>query len=161
MPGIDADTESLYTTARSQYAYFDPARKNAAFLENAGGSQVHLLHLKASKGQCVCMYIDNGLVCVTAFEVGMSHWGTLACMPQVPVCVADAVRDHLLHNCAQLGAGYALSRRSDAAVDAAHEVVKVPLLTLVALTTVVLLRVRSGAPLHRQALGSGSCILFA
>jgi len=44
--------------------------------------------------------------------------------PQVPICVADAVRDHLLHNCAQLGAGYALSKRADAAVDAAHEVVK-------------------------------------
>ncbi len=47
--------------------------------------------------------------------------------PQVPICVADAVRDHLLHNCAQLGAGYALSKRADAAVDAAHEVVKVRL----------------------------------
>lgn len=44
---------------------------------------------------------------------------------QVPMVVADAVRDHLLHNCAQLGAGYALSQRSDAAVAAAHEVMKV------------------------------------
>ncbi|KAK9842238.1 hypothetical protein WJX81_002146 [Elliptochloris bilobata] len=68
-------------TARAQFAYFDPASGNLAFMENAGGSQV-------------------------------------------PTCVADAVRDHLLYNCAQLGAGYAVSNRSDAAVVGAHEVVR-------------------------------------
>jgi len=51
MPGTEGDVEALYATARSQYAYFDPARKNAAFMENAGGSQVQLLRVEASNGQ--------------------------------------------------------------------------------------------------------------
>ncbi|KIY97181.1 hypothetical protein MNEG_10783 [Monoraphidium neglectum] len=42
---------------------------------------------------------------------------------QVPRCVADAVRDHLLHDCAQLGAGYDVSNRSTSTVDAAHDAV--------------------------------------
>ncbi|GBF97282.1 cysteine desulfurase [Raphidocelis subcapitata] len=42
---------------------------------------------------------------------------------QVPACVADAVRDHLLSDCAQLGAGHAVSGRSDAVVKAAHAAV--------------------------------------
>jgi hypothetical protein len=48
MPGTEGNLEDLYATARSQYAYFDPALKNAAFMENAGGSQVLLLHFVAS-----------------------------------------------------------------------------------------------------------------
>lgn len=39
---------------------------------------------------------------------------------QVPRVVADAVRDHLLYDCAQLDAGYALSEWSTAAVHAAR-----------------------------------------
>lgn len=40
---------------------------------------------------------------------------------QVPRCVADAVRSHLLRDCAQLGAGHAVSARSEAAVAAARQ----------------------------------------
>ncbi|KAL3161934.1 hypothetical protein ABBQ38_009016 [Trebouxia sp. C0009 RCD-2024] len=43
---------------------------------------------------------------------------------QVPACVADAIRDHLLFNNAQLGAGHELSKRSTAVVEKAHNVVK-------------------------------------
>jgi hypothetical protein len=32
-------------------------------------------------------------------------------LSQVPECVADAVRDHLLYDCAQLDAGYDVSNR--------------------------------------------------
>ena len=44
---------------------------------------------------------------------------------QVPACVGDAVREHLLFNNAQLGAGHAISNRSTDAVTEAHDVVKV------------------------------------
>ena len=44
-PGTADNTEALYATARSQYAYFDPAQENAAFMENAGGSQVRIAAL--------------------------------------------------------------------------------------------------------------------
>ena len=44
---------------------------------------------------------------------------------QVPACVADAIRDHLLFNNAQLGAGHELSKRSTAVVEKAHQVIKV------------------------------------
>lgn len=44
---------------------------------------------------------------------------------QVPACVADAIRDHLLFNNAQLGAGHELSNRSTAVVQKAHDVIKV------------------------------------
>ncbi|KAI8462914.1 MAG: cysteine desulfurase [Monoraphidium minutum] len=40
---------------------------------------------------------------------------------QVPRCVADAVRDHLLYDCAQLEAGHEVSTRSTAKVQAAHD----------------------------------------
>eukprot|EP00891_Asterochloris_glomerata_P007304 jgi/Astpho2/7304/e_gw1.00113.67.1_t len=43
---------------------------------------------------------------------------------QVPACVGDAVREHLLFNNAQLGAGHAVSNRSTDAVTEAHNVVK-------------------------------------
>lgn len=42
---------------------------------------------------------------------------------QVPRCVADAVRDHLLYDCAQLGAGHPVSLRSTATVERAHATV--------------------------------------
>ncbi len=133
MLGTEGDLEGLYVTARSQYAYFDPARKNAAFMENAGGSQVLLLRVEASTRQTCCTQ-----TCCMSHRASLcgSEAGTACCEmagmlpPQVPICVADAVRDHLLHNCAQLGAGYALSKRADAAVGAAHEVVKARLLAL-------------------------------
>ena len=47
------------------------------------------------------------------------------CTVQVPACVADATRDHLLFNNAQLGAGHELSNRSTAVVQKAHDVIKV------------------------------------
>lgn len=43
---------------------------------------------------------------------------------QVPACVADAIRHHLLFNNAQLGAGHELSNRSTAVVEKAHDVIK-------------------------------------
>ncbi|MCP4068890.1 MAG: cysteine desulfurase-like protein, partial [Phycisphaeraceae bacterium] len=39
---------------------------------------------------------------------------------QVPVFVADAIRDHLLHDYVQLGAGYPASDRATATVERAH-----------------------------------------
>ena len=39
---------------------------------------------------------------------------------QVPECVADAVRDHLLHDYCQLGAGYPASDRATETVERAH-----------------------------------------
>ena len=60
-----------------------------------------------------------------------SHSGVyLSAFPeeQVPACVGDAVREHLLFNNAQLGAGHAISNRSTDAVTEAHNVVKVSLL---------------------------------
>lgn len=36
----DGHFASLYLTARAQFAYFDAAANNPAFMENAGGSQV-------------------------------------------------------------------------------------------------------------------------
>ncbi|MDA0975225.1 MAG: aminotransferase class V-fold PLP-dependent enzyme, partial [Planctomycetota bacterium] len=39
---------------------------------------------------------------------------------QVPACVADAIRHHLLHDCCQLGAGYPASDRATATVERAH-----------------------------------------
>ncbi len=39
---------------------------------------------------------------------------------QVPASVADAIRDHLLHDCCQLGAGYPASDRATATVERAH-----------------------------------------
>ena len=42
--------------------------------------------------------------------------------------MADAVRNHLLFNNAQLGAGHELSNRSTATVEAAHDVIKVAVL---------------------------------
>ena len=47
----------------------------------------------------------------------------------MPACVGDAVREHLLFNNAQLGAGHAISDRSTDAVTEAHNVVKVSLLS--------------------------------
>lgn len=44
---------------------------------------------------------------------------------QVPVAVADAVRDHMLHSYAQLGAGYAMSTRATDMVDRAHAFMEV------------------------------------
>lgn len=46
----------------------------------------------------------------------------------MPACVGDSVREHLLFNNAQLGAGHAVSNRSTDAVTEAHNVVKVTLL---------------------------------
>ncbi len=43
---------------------------------------------------------------------------------QVPACVGDAIRHHLLFNNAQLGAGHELSNRSTAVVEKAHDVMK-------------------------------------
>ncbi|KAK9808392.1 hypothetical protein WJX73_010186 [Symbiochloris irregularis] len=43
---------------------------------------------------------------------------------QVPTVVAEAVADHLLHNNAQLGAGYSVSNRSTQTVEDAHAVVE-------------------------------------
>ncbi|KAK9829554.1 hypothetical protein WJX72_006467 [[Myrmecia] bisecta] len=43
---------------------------------------------------------------------------------QAPRCVVDAVRDHMLHSYAQLGAGYAASNRATKTVDEAHDVIK-------------------------------------
>lgn len=40
MPASQSEIDKLYTIARAQYAYFDPSRGNAVFMENAGGSQV-------------------------------------------------------------------------------------------------------------------------
>lgn len=37
---IHGELDSLYSFAREQFAYFEPARQNPAFMENAGGSQV-------------------------------------------------------------------------------------------------------------------------
>ncbi|MCJ1242643.1 hypothetical protein MMC14_010652 [Varicellaria rhodocarpa] len=61
------------------------------------------------------------------FEAALGHMAFMenAGGSQVPACVGDAVRDHLLYNNAQLGAGHELSKRSTAVVDKAHEVVKV------------------------------------
>ena len=43
---------------------------------------------------------------------------------QVPRCVADGIRDHCLNNYVQLGAGYPMSNRATATVDAAHAFVE-------------------------------------
>ena len=40
---------------------------------------------------------------------------------QVPEGIANAIRDHLLHDYCQLGAGYPASDRATATVDLAHE----------------------------------------
>ena len=44
---------------------------------------------------------------------------------QVPLCVANAVRDHMLNDYAQLGAGYPMSDRATSTVDRAHEFVEI------------------------------------
>ena len=49
-------------------------------------------------------------------------------MLQVPICVATAVADHLMHDCAQLGAGYPQSARSTQVVADAHTFMKVGIL---------------------------------
>ncbi|MCH2162216.1 MAG: cysteine desulfurase-like protein [Phycisphaerales bacterium] len=43
---------------------------------------------------------------------------------QVPRCVADRIRDHFLNDYVQLGAGYPMSDRATATVNAAHEFVE-------------------------------------
>lgn len=120
----DSSLDDLYAVARKQFAYFDPARKNAAFMENAGGSQV----IAVDMFHCALARILQHRQRASVRQVTVYQHASLMHVsrgPQVPICVADAVRDHLLYNCAQLGAGYATSNRSDAAVDAGHEVVRV------------------------------------
>ena len=106
MTADQADTD-LYERARSQFPVFDEKLGHMAFMENAGGSQVNTLEACVPLNLQHCLYeLCSGAI-------------------QVPACVADAIRHHLLLNNAQLGAGHELSKRSTAVVDKAHQVIKV------------------------------------
>jgi len=64
---------------------------------------------------------------------------------QVTAAVADAIREHLLHDCCQLGAGYPASDRATATVDRAHRFMD---------------RFVNGEGLGRVVLGSSSTSLL-
>ncbi len=64
---------------------------------------------------------------------------------QVPACVADAIRHHLLRDCCQLGAGYPASDRATATVERAHRFMD---------------RFVNGEGLGRVVLGSSSTSLL-
>ncbi len=75
-------------------------------MENAGGSQ--------ASSQAIPPYLRQQSAHEIMFPMAL----------QVPACVADAIRHHLLFNNAQLGAGHELSSRSTAVVEKAHDVIK-------------------------------------
>ena len=102
---VDVQLTELYERSRSQFPVFDSSLKNMAFMENAGGSQAstHFHHISRQYSAHEVM-----------FPMAL----------QVPACVADAIRHHLLFNNAQLGAGHELSNRSTAVVEKAHDVIK-------------------------------------
>ena len=129
--------EAIYERSRQQFEYFEPHLKNPVFMENAGGSQVSARPQLLSPGQ------DNGAVsCVPVLQPCISPacnatcWcfppvcraGPLIDMPcclQVPRVVVQGVSNHLLHNNAQLMAGYSVSDRATQTIDDAHDTVKV------------------------------------
>ena len=131
---------STYEIARQQFPFFQ--RDNQIFAENAGGSQV-IIWLKPKTICCnihACAFHNVLLhkqphppLSNASQQRALSSHDVvyLNAFPeeQVPACVGDAVREHLLFNNAQLGAGHAVSNRSTDAVTKAHNVVKVSLLS--------------------------------
>ena len=71
--------------------------------------------------------IDISLLVTAMLRVALCNYQCVVSLPQVPRVVVEGVSKHMLHNNAQLMAGYSVSNRADQTVSGAHATIKVSL----------------------------------